>query len=1048
MKKLTLLCSCVCLSLSSTSAFSNTGEEIILHNSNTIFNWAESQYFQYFPNHESLFSSDQNTITSAPGWLYRYYPSSDNYIGIKENNLYVAGTAFDASPNDPMLISSVEEILSQIDTGETYANKISQSGASLPYTVLRDDINQIEIRNGGFGSAATAHPTLKNHFYALTDRGPNASYTGSEGKGKIFPTPDYTPRIGLFKVTLNGQVEKVSEILLKDTNASPISGLPNTSALGGTGETPYDAEGNVIVTENGNIKLDDFGLDSEGLVALKDGTFWISDEYGPHIVHYDADGKEIGRINPFSNDTRTTFNLPAEFANRRANRGMEGLAITPDQSTLVGIMQSTIYNPDSSVKNLDITRIVTINTNTGAVGQYLYRQNKTQNSNSEIVALTATEFLVIERDGSFYQGGSKSASTTAQKHVYRIDLSTASNIENIATNSSKVQDENLGLTIDGLTLEQYILNNSWEALEKQGIHPVQKTLVVDMVAENGYPHDKMEGLWVIDANTLGILNDDDFATWSTDGVLEAKYINSEKTIIDGNHLYIVNHLNLSETITPLARYRSGIFDDSAAEIVSYDSQSQQFYVTNGSNHQIDILKLQDNTLNKIRSIDLSSFGGGVNSVSAHQGLVAVAVEAENKQDMGTIEFFNADGTHLKTIQAGPLPDMVTFSKDGNMAVVANEGEPSDDYSTDPKGSVTIINLASGIDSATAVTLDFSAVTLPSQGMKYYNSDKSADVEPEYVAINESNTKAYITLQENNGIAIIDLVNQSIEKVVGLGFKDFSQTGNEIDANNDGIANLTNINAFGMYQPDSIAVYTVNGEDYIVTANEGDDREYDAYEEETKVSKLNIDPNLDMSNIGDSVRVTPELGDENGNGIYEQLYLMGARSFSIWDSNGGLVFDSGSQLAQQVINALGSQHFNTRVDDTDDPADIAELDSKGTPYSLVGDTAYFFEGLDARSEKKGIEPEALTLGSINGKTYAFIGLEKQGGFFVYDISNPQAPNLVKYVNSIDYTQAPMDAGDLGPEGMTFVPASDSPNGKNLLVVANEISGTTTIYEIKQ
>jgi hypothetical protein len=119
------------------------------------------------------------------------------------------------------------------------------------------------------------------------------------------------------------------------------------------------------------------------------------------MVHFDVTGKEIGRINAFTEDPRTILNLPAEFANRRANRGMEGLTITPDQKTLVGIMQSTMYNPSKAVKNLDITRIVTVNLETGEIGQYLYKQDKTQNSNSEIVALSATEFLVIERDGGF-----------------------------------------------------------------------------------------------------------------------------------------------------------------------------------------------------------------------------------------------------------------------------------------------------------------------------------------------------------------------------------------------------------------------------------------------------------------------------------------------------------------------------------------------------------------------------------------------------------------------------------------------------------------------
>jgi uncharacterized protein len=430
----------------------------------------------------------------------------------------------------------------------SYADKVPASGSLLPHRVLRDDLDDgakpghtFEIRNGGYGSAATAHPTKVNQFYALTDRGPNATYTGADGKGKMFPTPDYTPRIGLFELQSDGSVTLVKDILLKDTSGNNITGLPNTSALGGTGETPYDANGQTIRDSKGNIKLDDFGLDGEGLAALKDGTFWVSDEYGPHMVHFDVNGKEIGRINAFTNDTRTQFNLPAEFTNRRATRGMEGITITPDQKTLVGIMQSTMYNPSSAVKTLDITRIVTVNLENGTIGQYLYKQEKAANSNSEIVALSATQFLIIERDGSFLA----TSATKPQKHIYKIDISNATELESAPLSAGMVQNPTLGLTIDGKTLEEVVLAGGWGALSAKGIVPVSKTLVVDMIDKVQYPHDKMEGLWVINDSTLGVLNDDDFATWSIGGVLEQKYLDEAQTKIDGNTLYVVDGLDLS-----------------------------------------------------------------------------------------------------------------------------------------------------------------------------------------------------------------------------------------------------------------------------------------------------------------------------------------------------------------------------------------------------------------------------------------------------------------------------------------------------------------------
>ncbi len=433
-----------------------------------------------------------------------------------------------------------------------------KQGSDLPYSVLRADLKDaktqqsFEIRNGGYGSAMTAHPTQKNQFYALTDRGPNANHQGNYGKGKIFPVADYTPRIGLFEVKSNGKIVQLKDILLKRPDGSLISGLPNSSALGGTGETPYHADGNPVlvndelpynVTSN-PIKLDDYGLDGEGLVALRDGTFWVSDEYGPHIVHFDHNGIEMTRINAFKDDSRALLHLPAVFQHRRANRGMEGLAITPDESTLVGIMQSTMKNPNKAAQKGDLTRIVSINLNNGETEQYLYRQQKNENANSEIAALTANKFLVIERDGSFLFGGPKNANPNAQKQVYRIDLRSGTALSKVALSSTIMHDESRGLLIDGLTLEQYAQEKGWDALAEKGIKPVTKKLIIDMVNEVGYAHDKMEGLWVIDDQHLGILNDDDFATWSTDGKLEQKYL--DKNTIDSNRLFIIKKNLLSD----------------------------------------------------------------------------------------------------------------------------------------------------------------------------------------------------------------------------------------------------------------------------------------------------------------------------------------------------------------------------------------------------------------------------------------------------------------------------------------------------------------------
>jgi hypothetical protein len=430
------------------------------------------------------------------------------------------------------------------------SKKVPTTGSPLPFHVLKSNLKDaqgktFEIRNGGFGSDAVKHPTIPNQFYALTDRGPNATFVGKYGKGKMFPVPNYTPRIGLFELQNDGSVKLIQEILLKRPNGTLITGLPNSSAYGGTGETPYDINGNVIRKDmskpydkkSNPIKLDDYGLDGEGLVALKDGTFWVSDEYGPHIVHFDKDGIEIERINAFKTDTRGTIKLPQEFAYRRPNRGMEGLTITPDEKTLVGIMQSTMYNPSKKVKKSNITRIVAINPKTGETAQYLYKQEKAQNANSAISAISKTKFYVIERDGGFLLGGEKKANPKAQKDIFEIDLSTGTNLESLQTSGHLKQDDKLGLLIDGKTLEQIVVEEGWAGLAKYGIKPVQKRLVLDVAKELKYPHDKMEGLWIINKDLIGILNDDDFGVWATKNSLHSKVLGNGK--LDVNTLYIV-----------------------------------------------------------------------------------------------------------------------------------------------------------------------------------------------------------------------------------------------------------------------------------------------------------------------------------------------------------------------------------------------------------------------------------------------------------------------------------------------------------------------------
>lgn len=350
--------------------------------------------------------------------------------------------------------------------------------------------NGTVIYNGGFGSAIAPDPNDPAVFYLLTDRGPNAA--GVAANSIIFGKADFTPQIGKFRLQ-GTQLVLEQTILLKNAAGQPLTGLPNPVGQGNTGEIALDLNGQTIAPNAD-------GLDSEGLVLAPDGTFWVSDEYGPHIVHFDATGRTIERINPFGSGTGGR-KLPQVLARRRPNRGMEGLCLTPDGKTLVGLMQSPMYNPSSAaVASSTVLRVVTFDIATAATKQYVYlMENSGLTGCSEIAAVTNTTFLAMERDGLY--GGSPTA-PAAFKRVYKFDLAGATDVSDAA-------DAPAGKLYGGLTVEQL---KTPAGLAAAGVVPVAKTLVFDLLTDISpvYPHDKSEGVALIGNNRLAISNDDDF----------------------------------------------------------------------------------------------------------------------------------------------------------------------------------------------------------------------------------------------------------------------------------------------------------------------------------------------------------------------------------------------------------------------------------------------------------------------------------------------------------------------------------------------------------
>ncbi|MDR9393526.1 MAG: choice-of-anchor I family protein [Roseovarius sp.] len=463
-------------------------------------------------------------------------------------------------------------------------------------------------------------------------------------------------------------------------------------------------------------------------------------------------------------------------------------------------------------------------------------------------------------------------------------------------------------------------------------------------------------------------------------------------------------------------------DAGDSEVVS--AEDGIAYVTNGAQDRVDVFDIASG--DKLDDFDLSVIEGfdGVQSVAVKNGLVAVAVAVTPEDANGQVALFDTDGTLLNTVEVGNLPDMVTFTPDGGKVLVANEGEPLDE--TDPLGGVSIIDVSNGAAEAQAVTLDFTGFDGQEDALReagvLLEPEKSVseDLEPEYITVLPDGETAWVSLQEANAYAVVDLVNMEVSDIRGFGLVDRSEEGFELDASNDDNAiNLQNYdNLFGMRQPDAISAAEIDGTTYIFTANEGDARDAT----EADIEDLELDPeafpNADIlqqeENLG-KLEVRSDLGDTDGDGDYDQLYHYGARSFTIYDEAGEVVFDSGSQFSQLV----------------------AEI----RPELFNEDEGEF----DGRSDNKGVEPEAVAVGVVEGTHYAFIGLERDSGVMVFDLSDPSSPVFDQYIAG-DAT------GNNGPETIDFIPASDSTSGLAQIAVAYEgddtdtASDSTVVFEL--
>lgn len=426
-----------------------------------------------------------------------------------------------------------------------------------------------------------------------------------------------------------------------------------------------------------------------------------------------------------------------------------------------------------------------------------------------------------------------------------------------------------------------------------------------------------------------------------------------------------------------------------------------------------------------------------NSVAVKNGVLAFGfaiIGANNAQLPGKVAFYNpATATYISDVTVGYLPDMIAFSPDGTKILTANEGEPNSYNqvtSFDPEGSISIINISAGVASATVTEASFTSfnsqmATLKAAGVRIYgpNATVAQDLEPEYITFIDNGTAA-VTLQENNAVAMVNIATGTVTNIYPLGLKDHNIAGNGFDASDrdltstTGKINIQNWPVKGMYQPDAIASFKSGGNTFFITVNEGDSRAYTGYSEEIRVGAATgytLDPTVFptaatlklTANLG-RLQLSNATGDTDGDGDFDEIHALGARSFTIWNNTFTKVFDSGDQL-EQITATENAAGFN----------------SDGTAATF-----------DTRSDNKGPEPEGVVTGMVNGVLYAFVGSERTGDVFMYDITNPLAPVFKQYLNT---------AADTGVEGIIFVSASESPTGKALVITSAETSRTISVYE---
>ena len=487
-------------------------------------------------------------------------------------------------------------------------------------------------------------------------------------------------------------------------------------------------------------------------------------------------------------------------------------------------------------------------------------------------------------------------------------------------------------------------------------------------------------------------------------------------------------------MTPLASFDPTPGLAATTEVVAYDPISKRAYLSSGVQRRFDMVSLANpSSPVTLGSVSMQLYGG-ITGLAVKPGLLAVASPDSIEQNPGRVIFFDTLGNYKGQVTVGALPDMITFTHDGKYLLTANEGQPNTTFSVDPEGSVSIIDVQdTNYVQSDVTTLNFTgfnalSASLMASGVRKGSTigTLSQNLEPEYITVSSDNTKAWVTLQENNSIAHLDLVNKIVTNITPMGMKNHQTAQNGFDASdNNGVVLMTNWPVRSFYMPDALAQFTVGTTTYLVTANEGDEREYTALNERTTVGAVNLDPTrfpngamLKETHALGRLRITNQSGDLDADGDYDELHMVGPRSFAIYNAATGAQVYESKNLIESIVLA----------DPTWGPFFNADSESNTRKN---------------RSRSKGPEPEGVAVGKIGSRTFAFIALERVGGVMAFEVTNPSAPVFSGYLNTRSTTGL---AGDRGAEVIQFLGHEQSPNGKPMLLVANEISGTLALYEV--